>query len=483
VQIRKRPDTFIVLALTALFIFICIRAAIVDITHDEAYSYYNIKNWWHVQFLCNANSHWINSLGMKLACIAGLEDPLPLRWLSLISTGIIMIMGFKWLRVLPSVTLKFFGFALFFLNPFVLDYFFLARGYVSAMALEVLCIYFFIRHHNSGERRFAFFALVCGGLSAVANFNFFYFFVAYCIVHFYTCYFKKGFSFLRQKHFYLDGIISLGFILLVLRALLFIKRCSNDFGLGGEELIASVWTSYVDSLLYLKVDPEHRVLYYIAVVCFLLSLSAILYGLFNFKRHRNNIYFFSALITSIMFFFVLFNHFCFDVLYPTYRSTLPYFPLLAVNVSYFFMFSFKDSAVRKWLLNSVSFFLLANFISTINLKYTFDFNHSCETKDALELLKKTGAKKVGFSPQHFGVFINYYQQNDKLRYPFYGEKINTFDAGPDSWWEETRLEDFDYILTTPPYNMNYYKDRKVQFETVAFYPITKSILIKVKKAD
>lgn len=474
---RKAADAIVATGLIFLFLFLCARAALVDITHDEAYSFLNIKHFWYVQFLCNANSHWINSLGMKLASIAELENCWQVRWLSLLSAGVIMWLGFQWLRQIEQTAVKFLAFSFVFLNPFVLDYFFMARGYVSGMAFEALAIFFFVKHFKYADRRFALLSLVCAGLSAVANFNFFYFLLAFCAVYFFMIYFKKGLSVLRQKTIYADALIALAFILLVLRALFFIRQCSNDFGFGGEKFISSIWGSYVDGLMYLKINPESRPEFYSAVACFIIYITTLICGLLSFKRTEDTLYFASSVISVLILFMLLFNHFAFHVMYPNYRTALVLFPLAGINLAGFFT-HVRTSRIVNMIVYAAAGFFLANFISAVNFKYTFDFYHQCESKEAFKKAESLGAKKVGLAPEHYGVFINYYQATDKYKFNFYGERINTYDPRP-GWDEHTRLEEFDYLILYPPYNLSFYKNRPVKFECVIVYPVTKTIILKV----
>ena len=43
----------------------------VDVTNDEAYSFYIMKDFWYVEALCTGNTHWLNSLGIDAAILSG----------------------------------------------------------------------------------------------------------------------------------------------------------------------------------------------------------------------------------------------------------------------------------------------------------------------------------------------------------------------------------------------------------------------------
>jgi hypothetical protein len=475
---KKYSNTLIVVLLSLIFIFVCARAVLVDMTHDEAYSFLNIKRFWYAQFLCNANSHWINSFGMWISSTLGFEKVWQLRWLSLASSLVILIIAFYWIRAFEDPAIKCFAFSLAFLDPFVLDYFMMARGYVSGMALEVLALFFFIRYFKTEKRKHALFALLCAGLSAIANFNYFYFFAAFLAVYNFSLHFKKDLSFLRSKRFYVDAFISAGFILLVLRALLFIKRCSNDFGLGDTGFIESIFSSQIDGLLYS--NANHLKLTAAGLFLFVLIIAAASCGIFFFRKHNSRLYFSVSVITSLILILHIINHYCFGVLYPYYRGALFLFPLFVICIVNFFNAMIPPSYFKSAIFCLVSFALLFNFLRGVNFESTIDFYHQSESKECFELVERLGAKKVGLSHEHQGVYINYYQETDKHKFDFDGKLLNTYDADR-AWIEKDKLEDFDHLILYPPYNLSYYKKRKIHFEGVTVFPITKTVILKVYK--
>lgn len=474
----KKHNTLILLLLCMAFIFVCARAVLVDMTHDEAYSFLNIKHFWYAQFLCNANSHWLNSFGMWLACDLGFEKTWHLRWLSLASASTLFIIGYYWIRTLEKPALKYLAFALAFLNPFTLDYLMMARGYASGIALETLSLFFFVTYLQNQKRNYSFASLLCSGLAAFANFNFFYFFIAFLVIYNFTLYFKKDLSFLKNKRFYIDGIISLGFILIVLRALLFIKRCSMDFGLGDENFIESIFSSYLDGLMYS--NARHKEFFIYGLTLFIFVLATLLYGILKFKSHNNKIYFYSSIIFSIVLFLHVLNHYCFGVLYPYYRGALHLFPLLVITCVYFLYFIIPDSTFKTVFLYGLALALAINFLRGVNFHSTIDFYHQSDSKDAFEFVEELGAKKVGLSHEHQGVYINYYQETEDYKYRFDGKLLNTYDDDP-NWVEVDRLEDFDHLILFPPYNLNYYKKRKIKFTILKIFPSSKTIVVKVEK--
>lgn len=477
-QARKPIDFLFFILLSCLFVFVCIRSYTLDFTHDEAYSFLNIKKFWYAQFLCNANSHWLNSFGMKTASMLGFEDNWQLRWFSVLCAGGIFTLIYFWIKEIPNVAIKFFAFSLACLNLFALDYFVMARGYVSGVFFEILAIGLLlvsIKRKNITTGRTA---LFCAGLSAIANFNFFYFFVCFSLIYFIAMYFKNGKSFLKNKFFYFDTLAALGFALLVLRALLFIKRCSNDFGLGYHEFVPALFSSFIDGISYKNIGVTNPTLNNWAIVLAVLVFASAVYGILKFPKHKNQLYFFTSIIFSLIILLLVFNHYVFNVLYPYYRAVLYLAPLLVILIVYFIQYTLPHHNARTIFVSCASGIMAINFFMNVDLTYTFDFYHQHDAKPAFNLIEKLGAKHVGMCHEHFGVYINYYQPSDKYRYSFSGVQLNTYDDSKE-WIEKDKLDGFDYLILYPPYELKYYKKRKIHFKGITIFPVSGTVVLKV----
>jgi hypothetical protein len=466
-----------------LVIYVIVRALCMDMTHDEAYSFYNVKHFWYVEALCTGNTHWFNFAAIKVAVLLGCEKAWQLRWFTLLSATVFLSVGYQWIKTIKSTPAKVFAFSFLFLNPYLLDYLSLARGYAAGLMFESLGLCFLMMAY-AGERPWhSFFALFFSGMAAIANFNFFYFFAAFSLFYFYQYYFKNGFLFLKEKRFYRDLIFSIGVTALVLRALLFITKCSNDIGAyGGENLVESVFYGFVDGLVHRNMSWPPHVIFIIACVLFAIVLCTALFGLYRLKRKHQQLYAYTSVIFLLMLLLLLINKYFFNVLYPTYRTTLMFFPLMAIILTCFFTETLKQATLKKILLYSLSLLFLANFVMSLNLRSTFDYPEQRDAKKAFSLLQELGAKKVGIAPELYGVFRNYYQQTDKYKYSFVGESINTsVPKGIDT--ETNKLAEYEYLVLFPPYKLSFYKRNKVRFEGLCYFQQTGTLILKVKSGD
>ena len=481
IKARFITNTSFFILMCMLALYVIVRAVCIDMTHDEAYSFYNVKHFWYVEALCTGNTHWFNFAAIKLMVMLGLEKAWQLRWFTMLSSVVFLSIGYHWIKSIKTLPLKLFAFSFLFLNPYLLDYFSLARGYAAGLTLEALSIGCLMIAHSKKNKQYALIALFFAGMSAIANFNFFYFFAAFAMVYFYNYYFKNGLPFLKDKRFYMDSIFTIGIIALVLRALLFITKCSNDIGAyGGDSFVESVFYGFVDGLLYRNVVLPHKTIYSISYAVFAIVFCASLFGVYSIKKKHLRLYTYASTVFLLMIALMVINKWCFGVLYPTYRTTLMFYPLIAIILVGFLTEILRQKVLQRIILYSFSALLLLIFLLGINLHSTFDYPEQRDAKKAFEFVQDLGAKKTGIAPELYGVFRNYYQQTDKYNYSFVGESINTsVPVGIDA--QINKLGEYQYLILFPPYKLSFYKNNNnVRFEGVKYFNDTGTLLVKVK---
>ena len=83
--------------------YVVVRAVSMVMTHDEAYSFYNVKHFWWVETLCTGNTHWFNFLAMKTCVLFGLEKTSQLRWFTLLSSGVFLTTVYFWIKSIKDI--------------------------------------------------------------------------------------------------------------------------------------------------------------------------------------------------------------------------------------------------------------------------------------------------------------------------------------------------------------------------------------------
>lgn len=480
IKTRFITHTTLFFLVYALMFYVLLRAVNMVMTHDEAYSFYNAKHFWWVETLCTGNTHWFNFLAMKTCILFGLEKASQLRWFTLLSSGVFLTTAYFWIKSLKDIQAKVFAFSIALLNPFLLDYLSLARGYSTALMFEVLSIVCFYLASNNKKRNLSTLSLFFAGLAAIANFNFFYFFTAFCCLYFYKYYLKQGFNFFREKLFYLELSYAVCIAAIVIKALQFITTCSNDIGAyGAEDLVTGVFMGYVHTWVYHDGMLSIAIIQILAYVLCVIFVIASIYGIRFSKQHKCAWYSFASSLLLIMLSLTIFNKWCLGVLYPTYRTAFMFYPLIAMVLVGFMNAVLTKQKVKAIVTYTISALLTVHFLTTISLHKSFDYWQQADTKTCFTYLDSIGAKRVGIAPELFGVYRNYYQLTDKYKFKFEGKSINTaFPNGLDVSAKD--LQQYDYLVLFPPYNLSFYKNNRVKLQGVKFYRNTGTLILAIR---
>ncbi|HTA83547.1 MAG TPA: glycosyltransferase family 39 protein [Bacteroidia bacterium] len=459
----------IVIAICLLSLYVIIRSYTVDITNDEAYSFHNVKYFWYAESFCTANTHWLNSAAIKAALLLGLENNWAIRWFSALSAIIFFIICYFFIRSLTTTYHQLFACTLLLFNPFVLDYFGLARGYASGIMLESTALFLFIIAVKKQKRFFAFLAVLCAGLSAIGNYSFVYFFAAFSIVYFSVFYFKKGFSLFKNIGFYIDLLVCFAISAFVIRAWMFLLKCSQDLG-AGTDSIDEVCTSFIDGLVYFRFHYTETAA--TIITCILIGLVVIIcgYGIFKFKKHKQEIYFYSSLILSITLLILAVNFLCFKIVLPYARTILFLFPLVCICVIYFVQEAFHFQGKNVALI-ALSILFLLPFLRKPTFSYTLDFAPQEDTRNVFNYCDSIGATNIGMSMELYGVYINYYQITEKLKYHFKAESLQY----------STTLENFKYLLLAPPWDLTKFNTQELQLSPIKKFSKNHILLLEVYK--
>lgn len=174
--------------MSGVFVFVIYRALTLSMTHDESSTLLNLDNYNVYTSLFNknvwlsANNHWLNSMGIKFFTFLGginefsirLSNVLMFPLFSLSVYYILKKSGFSYL--LMSAVLIF-----FILNPLLIDFFSLARGYGIGTAFVFAGIAYYYQYFEnlrSSHLVIANLAIILASLSLFSNVIFFFIFNA-----------------------------------------------------------------------------------------------------------------------------------------------------------------------------------------------------------------------------------------------------------------------------------------------------------------
>jgi hypothetical protein len=187
---RAIPDAawaaLVVVVLVALGEYVGVRAWTLSFTHDESLSYFtSVQASLSSALLSHgtdANNHPLNTVAMKLGDAVFGTSEIALRWASLAAFVVYVVALVVLLRRVERRSLRALGLALAVANPYVLDFFSLARGYGLALALVAASVLFTIDFVERPAAGRALAATGSAAAAAVANFSTLPYFLAVLVV-------------------------------------------------------------------------------------------------------------------------------------------------------------------------------------------------------------------------------------------------------------------------------------------------------------
>ena len=157
-----------------------------------------------------------------------------------------------------------------------------------------------------------------------------------------------------------------------------------------------------------------------------------------------------------------------------------FYPLMALIIAGFMSSLITKSKIKLVILYTFSFLLTLNFLMSVSLTKTFDYSEQQDSKVCFTYLESIGAKKVGIDPYLYGVFRNYYQQTEHLKFSFMGECLNTF-IPLRANYDSHKISEYDYLVLFPPYYLRFYKNEKIQLKGIMYYKNTGTLIVKVSE--
>jgi len=291
----------------------------IKISYDESLSFYALKtNDWR-KLIGLANTHWLNSLWMKITMFVSGDKLFAMRILSLAAFPLYAMGVFKIAQTFKNQWIALALYTLLLLNPYSLQFFALARGYGLAMVIQAWLIYELLV--ASGEWRVANWYKIghlCL-LMMLANFSYLYtVFGIFAIFLLHIILRKKEYTWNKDTF-----KITLYFTLIILgsAANLMIYRHTGDLWFGGQHFIESVFTSvWLRYIYYISAETLPQILSYLTLG--IIALTTTYFAVDFFRKKEINAGVGLSIIVLTMLVLTLFFHFAFDTPYLFKRTAL-----------------------------------------------------------------------------------------------------------------------------------------------------------------
>ncbi len=444
-----------------ILIYLLLRAVVVPITVDEYLTlrYFVEHDWisvltsWHPDITHASNNHVLNSILFKLSIAIFGEHDWAIRLHVL--AAFIVSFYFVWkilLMFTPSAARLTFYLGVIFLNPYLLDFFAIARGYALSIAGWSAATYFFILYLQKADIRYLRNTLIWLFVAFYANFSAIYFSLLFGAGITIKLYQNRAMVDLR-KHILLF-LSSILIIAMIIGLPLYRTITSHTTHGGSNSFFQDVVVSYVGCYIHYNhfigrshtvlLDWKYKEIYAVVLIVVWIITNGYSVKLIQEKgmqiAHYSLIYQCIGIILLCCLFFELFH-----TPYPLNRTTLLF--------SFPFILSFVvalEAIVKKYASLNYAFVLIAisilwHFMICCNLDNTYEWKSEGDGKRVLSYLKTKQEEVNTYKIPTIGV--------ENWRYPsmaFYG-RTTYKDIVKIEWIDVNQKVAFDYLYV--PYDL------------------------------
>lgn len=397
-------NLFVGIYISLVSIYVLIRAFSVSVVHDEAISFFiSLKNYSSIFNFSSlgdfaVNNHILNTILIKFFQIVFGQFNFILRFPAILGFGLYLWYSVKVSKLLFTKNWVVISFIALTLNPFILDFFSLARGYSLGLGLLMGSLYFFfLSFGKKATPNTVFNLIICGLFASLANFTFItpFLIIIYLRIALYSYeYFNN------KKTRNIKSIMSLGIIPAIVTPLLlytllgpqllFLKKAGLLYAGGNTGFFTDTVLSLIKASLY---NPNiNSTISYIPTILILLffvmgaGLIAYLYKKKS-KFENSNMSFMFAILIFIYIASVV-QHWFFKTPFGTDRTAIYYIPLVMLLLVLIFKtlyITVKEN--RKIYVQAIGLALILglmiNFLSNMNLSYTYVWKYDSDTKNIL----------------------------------------------------------------------------------------------------
>ncbi len=403
------------------------RSYALSFTHDESYSFIHYVHSSVLDILTYnldpiiANSHPLNTLSMKwMGALFGNSEFI-LRFHSFIAHFIYLIFTYLILKESQSKVIILFGFIILNCNPYLLDFFSLARGYALSISFMIMSIYYFIKYNHNSNKKHMYVSLLTSILGVLANFSLISYAISLIFVFELVFIIKKE----NRRSIILNNIsLGLSFFALVLIYVGPIKvlidhhelNFGGSFGLWDDTVMSSI-AAYTYSSPFS--DVTTLFLKYLVIFTSIVSLIVLF---IQFKTKIISGFSYISILLILILISNVLQHLLFQGSYFKERFALFLVPLFFFSLinSVQFLSQNKNRIIQYFSIGSISLVMFCSFfvfLTAANLNYCYSWKYDADTKRMLEVLSKEKQNhqkiKLGIT-WLFEPTINFYKETKSL---------------------------------------------------------------------
>ncbi len=395
---------------TTLFLYVILRAYFVGFTYDESTTFTILLG--NTRKLFIANNHWLNTalsfLSFKLFGSSEFSLRLPNVLGFLVYSYFcykLVIENSKYiLSVIPA-------FIFLMLNPFVTDFFSLARGYGLAMAFFSGSLYYFLKFSEKQDNTVLAKGLILSVATIYSNYSFVIPIIALHLGYLLHAFREKNKQYFCKKKVVFFCIEAAALLPALVNILVLKKRKLLYFG-GTKNIVEDTFFSIFNVTYLIEVFSGQN------WVILLVIVAVLSYGLRIKNRGSLN---FMLIVFLAALFLTMQLHLILGMKYPIGRSAIYWVIISGVYLHLFLenLFEMKRNILSYLFIVSisgVSMLAFIGFLSNINLSYTLTWKHEADTRSMLETINDDIEKEGQYSLGTNWIFrstINYYLANSE----------------------------------------------------------------------
>lgn len=431
----------------------------------------------------DANNHLLNTwLNIYLVKLLGVSE-FVLRIPSLIAHILFLFFSFKLIKNFQNTFLIIASFLIINLNPYILDFFSLSRGYGLSLGLMMTSIYYLYAYFvNEYKIKHAIYCCLAAGLATVSSFVILnYFLVVFGLLFFVASYHTiKGGEKGNNKYLYALGISSAIVLItlwFVIPNALELKKAGALFYGGKTGFWVDTVCTVIDRCFY-EIGYNNWIQRIVKGSVILITIATGLYiALKILKKKINEQNAFLGilfLLLTLSSFSTIVQHSVFGTLYLIDRTAI----FLVILFTLLFVFFINELAKEKKQIAFLSYLICAisifHFVMAYNLTYVLEWKWDADIKQMivdLDKIKEIPKEKKSISlaiPLEFDQGINFYRAKDNRTW------LNTVERS------EIRDTRYDYLFFGPE------QLAKINIDSIIIikrYPHTNNILAKPKWPD
>lgn len=388
----KITDIVLLLIVLVIFSYTSAKAYLISFTWDESHSYleYVRKDFWlfNGYNTMSANNHLLNTWLMKICLLFGIHLEFVLRLPNLLAHLLFLLFSAKLVRNLSSPILIVCGYLILNLNPFVLDFFSIARGYGLAMGLMMVSIYysyFFITTNNSLTA--AFLSVLFSGFAVLASSIMLNYFIILPFLFFLAIIIRAKKILFKELLIIPSPLLLLIFLLPIINN----EKMAGALFYGGK---IGFWWDTAYSLITESVY-EHPSLMHLrngiqifVIIIFVVTFVIIIKDLRRNKKLMPYSFLLFVLMTIYLCYLAnLIQHLAMDIPFPLQRTAIYYIVLFCVMLLFLFDELVNNyGRIPKIIFLALTVFFLMNFPMNANLKSVLQWNDEADTKNMINYL-------------------------------------------------------------------------------------------------